>query len=298
MLKFLTALLFVVSTVAYADSKSVQVVWPFAAGSPQANMIRAVIETANANQNKYSFVFVNKPGAGGTVAASYVRDQNDLTILASTSSFYIRPMLYKDSHIIDDFKLASVICTGQPLAIYSRKVSKISEASERDVSIGVIPGSITALLTRTIKRENPQVRIIEVPYKGTPEATTDMLGGHIDGAVEFVGKTVAARFDSSVHVLGITGTRSIHTYQTFQSQKIKGLEGVTNDYFMFVSDKVSTAIRGELNAIFNAALQSKTQQYCEEDYGIISRLRLEQVDILHSQSKVKWEQLTKGIVRE
>lgn len=298
MKKILVTFLALLCLGALAQPRTVPVVWPFAIGSPQANMIRSMIDVANKEQNKYQFIFVHKPGAGGAVAANFILEHDTLAVLASTSSFYIRPLLYKDSHDVDQFSIASTICTGQPVAIYSKNLPSLNAAKGKEINIGVIPGSITTLVTKSIKRENPEIKIQEIPYKGTPEATTDMLAGHIDGSTDFIGKSISSRFDGSVKIWGITGTKNYASYRTFQQQQIKGLDNVTNDYFMFVSAKTDPAIRQELGKIFDASITERTRALCEDDFGTITTVPSTRLDLLHQQTKARWTQLSQGIVRE
>ena len=297
MKKILILLAMMLTSMVYAQ-KTVHVVWPFAIGSPQANMVRTIIDSANSQQDKYQFVFLHKPGAGGAVAAYTVAESKDLSLLASTSSFYIRPLLYKDSHNVDDFNMITLVCSAQPLSIFSKKINRLSDVQGREVALGVIPGSITTLVTRTIKRENADIKVLEVPYKGTPEATTDMLGGHIDGSVDFIGTSVTSRFGTDIKVLGITGKRQINGYPTFQSLKIYGLENVTNDYFYFVNKSVDVATRQELNRILTNSYTEKTKSLCEDDFGQLVKTPYTQVDEIHKSNKARWEKLTSGIIRE
>jgi len=285
------------STLVHAQ-KVVPVVWPFAIGSSQANMFRSIIETANTQQTKYQFILMHKPGAGGAVAAKTVAESKDLSVLASTSSFYIRPLLYKDSHNIDDFNMVSLVCSNQPLAIFSKKINKLSDVQGREITLGIISGSITTLVTKAIKRENPSIKVSEVPYKGTPEATSDMLGGHIDGSVDFIGTSVTSRFGNDIKVLGMTGTRSINNYPTFKSVNVNGLENITNDYFYFVNKSVDATTREELHKILTNAYNEKTKFLCEDDFGQIGKLGFNQIDALNQSNKTRWGDLTKGIVKE
>jgi len=287
----------VIASPAFAQ-KVVPVVWPFSPASSQANMVRTALDNANAQQNKYQFVFQNKPGAGGAVAALSVKNSKELEVLATTSSYYIRPMLYKDSHNLDDFSLIAPFCNAQPLAIYSKKINRISDVQQRDITIGVVPGSITSLMTRTIKRENPELNIIEIPYKGTPEAISDMLGGHVDGAIDWMGPSVTARLTPDVKVLGMTGTRSLNGHPTFQSLKIKGLENVTVGHYFLVNKSVDNATRQELYKILTDALVDKPKTICEDDLGHVVKTPFNQIDSLYQSRRAFWEKLTAGIPKE
>lgn len=294
----MTILLLCMSIGAYAEPKVVHAVWPFAIGSSQANLVRAVLDNANKQQSKYQFVFVNKPGAGGAIAANVVLESSELQVLFSSSSFYVRPLLYKDSHDVDKFNLIGGICMAQPFGIYSKKFVSAKDLPGKNSTIGVIPGSITTLVARATKRDNTGIEITEIPYKGTPEATSDMLGGHIDGSVDTVGKSVLGRFGPEVNVLGITGKRNIGTLKSFQSQGVKGLEELVGDYLIFVPTTVDPQVKEELNKIFNTALGDNVKEICEDDFGHMVKIQYQDAAQLHKANKMKWESITRGIVKE
>ena len=278
--------------------KVVPIIWPFSPASSQSNLIRAVIDNANAQQNKYQFIFHNKPGAGGVIAANATRESRELSILATSTSFYIRPLLYKDGHNVDDFNIVAPLCNAQPLAIFSKNIDKLTNNQNKELSIGIVPGSITSLMLRTIKRENPELKLLEVPYKGTPEASGDMLGGHIDGSVDFIGATVISRLGKDIKVLGITGARDINQYRSFQSLGVKGLENLTVDFFFGVNKTVDTATSKELYQILTAAATEKVKSICEDDFGKLVKTPYSQLDSVHQTNKVIWEKLTAGIPKE
>jgi tripartite-type tricarboxylate transporter receptor subunit TctC len=289
---FLTVL--ATSSLAYAQ-QTVQVIWPFSIGSLQATMVRTIIDKANEQQSVYKFVFVNKPGAGGTVAAHFTTQSKELTVLASSSSFYIRPLLYKDSHNVDDFRVVALFCSSQPLAIFSKTTNNMSDLLKRDVTIGVLPGSITTLVTRSIASNHSTATIREIPYKGTVESTADMLGGHIDGSVDFIGTAALAKYGPDVRVLGVTGHRSSGGYPTFKSGGINGLEDITNDYFFFVNSSVDPKTRDELHRILTSAYTDKTKDACESDFGQLALHPFDRADAIHNSNIQRWKRLTVGI---
>lgn len=294
---FTIAAMLCISASAFAQ-KVVPIIWPFSPASSQSNMVRATIDSANAQQNKYQFIFQNKPGAGGVIAANATKESRELAILATSTSFYIRPLLYKDGHNVDDFNIVAPLCNAQPLAIFSKKIDKLANNQNKELSIGIVPGSITSLMLRTIKRENPELKLLEVPYKGTPEASGDMLGGHIDGSVDFIGTTVISRLGKDIKVLGITGARDINQYPSFQSLRVKGLEKLTVDFFFVVSKTVDNTTRKELYQILTDAATEKSKSICEDDFGKLVKTPYSQLDSVHQTNKVVWENLTVGIIKE
>jgi len=279
--------------------QTVQVVWPFSPSSSNAAMIHNLIESANSQQSKYQFVFVNKPGAGGSIAANTVSESKNLTVLISTTSFYVRPTLFQEAHNFEQFSLINEFCTNQPLGVFSTKIKKISSESVQP-TIGIIPGSITNLVSKAIMDNNPHLKLIEVGYKGTPEATTDMLGGHVDASVDFTGPSVTQRFTGSVNVLGITGTKDRKGMKTFQSQGIKGLDQLTHGHYVFVRSDVRTATKLELSSIINSAYSNhaKITEICEQDGGTLNAVPFNKLEQLNQDNIRSWTIFTKGIAKQ
>lgn len=291
---FITAVLFAISAPAAATPQTVQVVWPFAAGSLQANKVRSLIDAANQQQNRYQFVFTHRPGAGGAVGANYTAAAPLLTVLATSDSFYTRPMMYHDSHNMEQFKMISTVCLNSPLTLLSRKYLSAAEFRNRTITVGNNPGAITQLFTQILARDNPDLKFIEIPYKGTVEGITDMMGGHIDAAADL--GTNLTRLASGVSVVGITGTRSLPGMPSFASQQIQGVENLTIGYYMFVPVTVDTETAKNLNQIFNAAAMSDAvQQSCTNESGMVYITPFDRIDQVNRANITRWQSITKDV---
>jgi tripartite-type tricarboxylate transporter receptor subunit TctC len=291
-------LLSLFSMVAKAE-QTVNVVWAFSPYGGSATLIRQMIENANTQQNKYRFIFDNRPGAGGYIAASAVTISRDLAVLVSTTSFYVRPNLFKESHDPQTFSLLQELCGRQPLAMYSKKYAQVSDIVGREVSVGMNNGSITQLVERTVQA-NTKTSFIEIAYKGTPEATTDMLGGHVDTSVDFLGPMTLARFSEQdhVHVLGITGEKDFPGFKTFKSQNVKGLDQLVHAHYIFVKSNVGEDVKKELAGIFTTAIGDNVRKTCVDDFGTIDKLSYSAAEKLHQANIAKWAQFTKGMERQ
>jgi tripartite-type tricarboxylate transporter receptor subunit TctC len=295
MKKFLLSVIMLFTTaVASAAPTQVQVIWPFSPSSTHASMVRELLDSANRNQSEYHFVFVNRPGAGGTIAARAAQGKPELTLLASGSSFYVRPLLYHESHDVDQFNMVSMICQGQPIGLFSKKYRNLRDMTADSITVGVVQGSITSLVTRKLQ-QNLKLNIIEVPYKGTPEGVTDMLAGHVDSTIEFAGKDSTARFDDKVFNMGITGKRNHGNYVSFKNQGIRGLDNIVNDFIMFADRSVDAATLTKLNSIFNQAIDQRVTKRCENEYGSILKISAPEAARLHKENKEVWADLTYGI---
>ena len=295
--KILVSFTVFTSSLSFASPTTVEVVWPFAPVSVQSELVKALINSANQEQTKYNFVFVNKPGAGGEVAVRYVESSKNLTVLLSSSSFYIRPLLYKNSYNVDDFSVVNTVCMKQPLALISKKYNSISELNGKTFTMGVLPGSITSLVPKTLKTYNTGSNPIEVPYNGTPPIFADVKGGHIDSGISFIGKPTLAKISEDVNILGITGDRGLPNVKTFEEQGIKGLTKLVADYLVFVPSRVDEQLRKDIHTIFNKALlASEVNRWCSEDFGQVLKTDYSNLKSVEIENKTRWKNIVGDVV--
>lgn len=296
-MKLITAFILFSLTIfnVHASPVEVKVVWPYSIVSEQGLMYKELVESANQIQDRYKFIFVNKPGAGGSLAVLSVENDTDLSLLAHSSSFYIRPNLYSNAHNVNNFRILNQICVDQPLAMLSKKYSSIKDAIDKEVKIGIIPGSITSLISKNIVKNNSGIKFIEIPYKNTPDATNDMLGEHIDGSIEFLGKTTMARLPKSVNVVGITGTKNIENIKTFSNQGIVGLENVTNTYYILARKNIEPTVGKELSSILQKAINKKVREYCESAYGNILEIDYQSLESVHNEQISIWKKVSSDL---
>lgn len=283
---------------AWAQPQPIQVVWPFAPASSAAIMVRNLIDSANQQQNKYQFVFVNKPGAGGAVAAKYAATTPNAVLLSGTG-FYTRPLMYHESHSADQFQLISTFCTGIPMGMFVRKYASINDLRNKEVTVGVMPGSINQLFVRSLVQNNPEFKFVEVPFKNTPEQMTSMLGGHIDVSIDFMSAANMSRMPADASVLGVSGTRPSMNVPALSSMRVRGLENIVTSYYVLAPRSMDTAAAQALNQIFNSATTSSAvQQSCTDEAGRIEITAFDRVEQVHRANMTYWQSVTKGIEKQ
>jgi len=276
---------------------TVNIVWPFSIAGADTAMIRQIIDNANSKQSKYVFVYENRPGAGGTIAAKVVHDSKTLTVLSHSSSFYIRPNLYQESHNVKDFTLIGEFCSKQPMAVFSKKYSNVNDFAGKNISIGINPGGITQLVSMAIQK-NKNINLLEIAYKGTPEASSDMVFGHTDASVDFLGPTSLSRMPSDIKIVGITGERNIPGYATFKSQNVTGLESIELTDYFFVKSTVDPDIKRELSAILSSSDLDSVKKICHDNFGVSEKFNYDFAEKAHQANIARWESVTKGITRQ
>lgn len=296
MKKLLSALLLCLAAVSAQAQIVVPVIWVFALSSSQGLMVREIVNEANAIQNKYQFVFEHKAGAGGAVGVNHVANLSQPAILAHTSSFFIRPYMSKEgSYDPEQFVMINNYCSDQPLALISKNYKTLAELQKQNkASVGVLPGSITQLVVAEYRKQNPKVDMVEVGFKGTPDITTAVLGGHLDLSVDWLAGVV----HDDLNVLGITGTQNHGRARTFKSQGLLGYEQIANSYYLLLNKSTDPAMAKEFSDIMSRAVVSKrVQGYCTQDFGQPTNITGTAARDLFAQKHQYWRQAVDKIAK-
>ena len=235
----------------------VTIVWPFDNASNQASFIRVINEEANKLQSKYTFVYENKSGAGGTVGAKYVLNNNGITLLSSSSSFFVRPLFYPgESHRVDDFQPVMIECNGQPYSIISSKYKSFSELQKQPVlSIGVGLGSLTEAVARELQSKLPNTQLNFIGYSGTIKPMIDLQAGVLDLSVGLPADTQQHVEIGKIFVIGSSGRQNYTSYPTFASQGIAGFEDMVGGYGIYAPGGMDPALVRELHKILSQAAE-------------------------------------------
>jgi tripartite-type tricarboxylate transporter receptor subunit TctC len=172
-------------------SKRVTVVVPFTAGSATDIMARTVAQRLS-EQLGQPFVVENRPGAGGTIGVGAVaRSEPDgHTILVHSSSYTITPTTYPATAydtVRDLVGITPLALLPQVLVISPDKgiktvpdlvkAARAKPGAMNYASAGV--GTATQLNAERF-RLGAGIEVVHVPFKGTPEALTEIIAGRVD----------------------------------------------------------------------------------------------------------------------
>jgi tripartite-type tricarboxylate transporter receptor subunit TctC len=265
MKKFLFAMLLSITSIASAQQQ-VPSAWAFSIANLQGSYYRALLEQANQNQTKYQFIPEHKPGAGGSIAASYVSNQEKVALLGTAMAYFVRPNLYPNTNTykFDDFKPVHVMALS-PAALVTKQL-ELSDILKKDkISIGTAgAGSGTHLMALKFKDYFPNKDIQIVPYKSSTEALQDVLGGHIDLAFEFLGDAEAKQ----AKILGVTGRNKIKNYTLLKDIGYPSQAEIMGVYLILVKKSIPDEQVDELRKIFvQAEKSSKVQDLYKSDYS-------------------------------
>jgi tripartite-type tricarboxylate transporter receptor subunit TctC len=296
---FLSLFLAVLSLSVQAK-ETVTIVYSWTPADAAANFHRTLVEEANRIQNKYTFVFDTKPGAGGTVAANYVSNTPN-TILATASAFFIRPNFFpNESQNLNDFKELMPQCSAPAVISSSKHKSWKDVPNDQPLSIGVSGmGTTTHLIATQVAKKYP--KMIVIPFKSTSEALLSVLSGNTDFAVNFIGDSEPYTKTSSpkkIYMLGITGDLPVNGIVPLTTQGFpKSLARMNVPAQLVVPKNLSDAKFNEWREILVRAGRAKSVNdafavdYCQS----MNQMPTENLQGYYNFQVSEWQKLSNGV---
>ena len=287
--------LMLVSGISYAQ-KTITVIWPFGVGDTQAQYSRSLIETVNDQQKKYTLIFNNKPGAGATVAAKYVGEHAD-TVLAGTTSFFVRPIFFpNESHNTSQFRPLMTQCSAPMVIISSKYRSWKDLDTNQRITIGISGmGATTHLIAMEIKQKYPGID--PIAYKGTREASIDVMNGALDLAVGFMGEVEPYIDDGKLYALGITGNRSVKKIPLLANQGFENAQKMVNMHSWLVPITMpEDEFQSLRKLVVTGSKHPSVQSAYQADYCQPSNLDEKQTQAWFDNQLKLWVQLSQGVI--
>jgi tripartite-type tricarboxylate transporter receptor subunit TctC len=291
-MKKILVILLVLLTFKVSAQTVVPIYWPFSIASTQSNFIRLIVDQANKDQKKYTFILEHKPGAGGSIAVKTLTSQNRLALLGHSSSFFVRPVIYpnENAYKFKDFTPVLVQCTGEPYAIISSKYKQFEQLQKQKfLSIGVIIGSLTEIQARQLRKTLPNTEITIVGFQGTPEITQQVLAGNLDLGVDFPSDLTQWIELNKINVIGISGNISHKNFPAFSKIGITGFENFSSDYMIIANINTEPELLMELNNILqHASRATELKDLYDKDYCKKEYLTLQQSNDLYKKLSETW----------
>jgi tripartite-type tricarboxylate transporter receptor subunit TctC len=224
----------------------------------------------------------NRPGAGGNLAAEAVAKSapDGYTLLVSFTSHTINATLYPKLPFdpVTDFTPISMISTVPSLLVGNPKLPArnlqelITLAKTKPDTLTIAVGGIGSSLHLAGDKFKmmADIRILNVPYKGTAPALTDVLGGQIDMMfISLVTGTEQVRA-GRLRAYGVTSPRRQPSFPDLPAigEIVKGFES-TAWFGVFGPAKLPAAITEKLNAATVAALNDPRMRAQLENEGAV-----------------------------
>jgi tripartite-type tricarboxylate transporter receptor subunit TctC len=251
-------------------SRTIHIVVPSPAGGPPDQIARMVAAKLG-DAFKQSLIVENRPGAGGMVGTAHVAKSaaDGYTVLLTTASHTLIPAFTPDTpyDAVKDFTAVTELAENYGQALLVRPSLPVRTVSELVALARAQPGKLSygqaglgtaSHIPAIVMLAAASIDMLEVPYKGTSAAMTDLLGGRID--VFFIGPQIGLPFvqDGRLRALALTGTarwKGMPDVPTMQEQGFPGFN-VVNWFGAWLPAGAPPEIVARLQAEIVRALQA------------------------------------------
>jgi tripartite-type tricarboxylate transporter receptor subunit TctC len=250
----------------YPD-RPVHVIVGLTAGSGVDIMARLVGQKLAASMGQ-PFIIENRPGAGSNIATRYaaVAEPDGYTIFVATIANAINATLYKNLtfDVLKDFSPVILAATASNLLIVNPSVPAnslqeliaLAKTKPGKLTVGSSGVGTAPQMTAVLFRQRAGINVVDVPFKGGPEATAALLGGQIDYLFAITSTALPHIKAGRVRALGVTSRQRstlLPDVPTVSESGLPGFEAVT--WFGFAVPKgTPPAIIDRLNKEIGKAL--------------------------------------------
>lgn len=262
-------------------SKPISVVVPFAAGVSSDVLGRGLAEFLGGRLGQ-PVIIENKGGAGGNIGAAAVaraRPDGYTFLLASTGQAATNKLMYESMAYDPDKDLTPILLLGKlPVVIVARKGGKFADmpallAARRGEPPNVgFPGNGTlGHITGLLLARTAGGKLAEIQYQGSGKIIADLMGGHIDAAMDSAGAYMGAFREGTLTPLGIAAARRSPLLPETPTVSEAGMPGFEASvwYALMAPAGTPAPILEKMNAAANAWLAS------EQGKALFGRLGVE-----------------------
>jgi len=245
-------------------SRPVMLVVPFPAGSATDSVARKLAEGWSAAFHQ-PFIVENKPGADGIIAARAVaRAEGDgYTVFVTTNTTHsANPNIYtalpydpeKDFAAVGGIMKIPMVLAVRTNSPASDLASFVKLAKEKQMSFG--SGNTSSRGAAELFKARIGASMLHVPYRGTPQAITDLLGGSIDFMFPDPSSAAGPIQGGQLKLLGVASAQRLNQYPNVPTIAESGYPGFEMVAWVgaFVPAKTPPEIITRLNAELNKIL--------------------------------------------
>ena len=195
-------------------SKPITLVVSFAAGSGTDSVARIVSQKL-AERLKQPVIVDNKPGANGQIAAEYVKNAkaDGYTLWMTTNTTHsANPSLYKELRYDPVKDFTPIVFVGElPFALVVNNDVPAKNLKEFIAYARANPGKIsyatpnsTSLVGSETMRVLGKLDMVGIPYKASPQALTDTIGGQVQMYIVDLGSGLTNMKAGKVRTIAVT----------------------------------------------------------------------------------------------
>ncbi len=231
-------------------SKPIRLIVPFSAGSGTDIAARTVGEVMAKGLGQ-PVVVENKPGAGGTIAAAQVAkgEADGHTVLVPSSGHAVNPSIYpslpydtlKDLTGVTPIVAMPNVLVVSPARGWKTVAEMIAAARARPGALNYASAGVGSATHFNAEKFKLQAGLdaVHVPFKGTPEAIGDIIGGRSDWFFAPLSSALPLIRDGKLQALAVSTPRRSALLPDVPTTVEAGVPG--SDYTFWVAFVVPSA---------------------------------------------------------
>jgi tripartite-type tricarboxylate transporter receptor subunit TctC len=263
-------------------TRPVTMVVPFTAGTT-SDVVARVLADHLSKAIGQSIVIDNRGGAGGNIGGALVaRAQPDgyTLLLATTGPAATNKLMYKDLSYDPQRDLAPVMLVGKsPVIIVARPDAPFrtladmidyAKANPDKLNAGFPGNGTLGHITGELLKDRTHIAFGQVQYRGSTPIMTDLIGGHIDVAMDSMAAYVPNVKDGRLRALAIAGVKRWSALPDVATVSESGLPGFEASvwYALLAPNGTPPDIVAKLNAAANEFLASDRAKETFGNLGI------------------------------
>lgn len=216
-------------------SRQITLIVPFPAGSATDGVARRMADSLK-NATNVAVIVENKPGADGNLAAlSVLRAEPDgYTVFVTTNSTHAANVSLFNSMPFDpkaDFTpVAGIMTIPMMLTVKADSPVKsmaefIALAKKREKPLTYASGNTSSRGAAELFKSRAGIDMQHVPYRGMPQALTDVVGGQIDTIFADTSSGMGLVREGTLRALAVTSPKRITTLPDIPTISESGLDG-------------------------------------------------------------------------
>lgn len=251
-------------------TRPVTLVVPFPAGGNADVLARALAAELSAKLGQ-QFIVDNRTGAGGNIGGAAVAKAapDGYTLMFGTPGpIATNKLMYKSLPYDSEKDLVPVVLVARsPLIIAARASFPAKDLKELIAYARANPDRINAgnpgngtlgHITSELLQQHAGIKMTHVPYRGTTPLTTDLLGGQIDIALDFMSTYIPLVKDGKVRALGVTSGARVPELPEAMTVQEAGFAGFEASAWYAIVAPTGTPAEAiaRINAVTNDYLKS------------------------------------------
>ena len=250
-------------------NKPIKFVVPFAAGGGGDVVARMLAQRLTERVNM-PVVVENRTGAGGNIGSDFVLKSppDGYTLLNMSSSYPIQAAVSKVPYDPIGDMQPIIMVSRDPVVLLVNPTSPLKSAKDLHDAAKRTPDKLTygsagvgsiAHLGMEELAHIMGIKLVHIPYKGTSQAFTDLLGNSVDMMLTSATFTAPQLKGGKVRCLGIAGMQRVPTMPdvaTFEEQGFKGYNvvdwkavagprGIPPDVVAFLNRELNEILRSK-----------------------------------------------------